>query len=88
MKSTETNKSKMEKKIKNILIELAGGTGMNASERIAGIWWSLSLIALLALCDGPLWVAIALAINFCAACMVVSGFDITEDDKEDYYIED
>ncbi len=79
----------MKSTIKNIFIELVGGHGLKASERVAGIWWALSLLALIALCDGPLWATIMLAVNFCISCHVVTRprFGITEDGKEDYFIE-
>lgn len=61
---------------------------MKVSERVVGIWWALSLISLIGLCEGPWWLTIVLAVNFWLSCVVVSGFDITKDDREDYFIEE
>lgn len=77
----------MKTTIKNIFIELVGGPGLKVSERVAGIWWALSLVALCALCEGPFWLTIVLFVNFWISCRVVSRFGITEDGKEDYFIE-
>jgi hypothetical protein len=58
-------------------------SGLKPSDRLRGIWFAASMVALGSMGDAPLWVVLLLTVNFGASAINAGKIKYKDDGEED-----